>query len=150
MAEKAVRYGSEVMRMVEKSILLQILDQAWKEHLLQLDQLRQGVSLRAYAQKDPLNEYKSEAFNMFEMMLNQLRETVTTYLSHVQLQNPAEQLRRPEPDEQEMTATHLDPTTGENELDAPDINTDNWGKVRRNAPCPCGSGKKFKQCHGRI
>ncbi|MAZ02856.1 MAG: preprotein translocase subunit SecA [Sneathiella sp.] len=155
MAEKAVRYGSEVMRMVEKSILLQILDQAWKEHLLQLDQLRQGVSLRAYAQKDPLNEYKSEAFNMFEMMLNQLRETVTTYLSHVQLQNPAEQLKRPEPDEQEMTATHLDPTTGENELDAPDINTDgnnteNWGKVRRNAPCPCGSGKKFKQCHGRI
>ena len=155
MAEKAVRYGSEVMRMVEKSVLLQILDQAWKEHLLQLDQLRQGVSLRAYAQKDPLNEYKSEAFNMFEMMLNQLRATVTTYLSHVQLQNPAEQLKRPEPNEQEMTATHLDPTTGENELEAPDINTDgdnneNWGKVRRNAPCPCGSGKKFKQCHGRI
>ncbi|MEX1035265.1 MAG: preprotein translocase subunit SecA [Sneathiella sp.] len=155
MAEKAVRYGPDVMRMVEKSILLQILDQAWKEHLLQLDQLRQGVSLRAYAQKDPLNEYKSEAFNMFEMMLNQLRETVTTYLSHVQLQNPAEQLKRPEPDEQEMTATHIDPVTGENELDAPDINTDgnnadNWGKVRRNAPCPCGSGKKFKQCHGRI
>ena len=155
MAEKAVRYGSDVMRMVEKSILLQILDQAWKEHLLQLDQLRQGVSLRAYAQKDPLNEYKSEAFNMFEMMLNQLRETVTTYLSHVHLQNPAEQLKRPEPDEQEITATHIDPVTGENELDAPDINTDgdnaeNWGKVRRNAPCPCGSGKKFKQCHGRV
>jgi preprotein translocase subunit SecA len=155
MAEKAVRYGSEVMRMVEKSILLQILDQAWKDHLLQLDQLRQGVSLRAYAQKDPLNEYKSEAFNMFEMMLNQLRETVTTYLSHVQLQNPAEQLQREEPDESEMTATHIDPTTGENEFETAELNpegtnSENWGKVRRNAPCPCGSGKKFKQCHGRV
>lgn len=155
MAEKAVHYGSEVMRMVEKSILLQILDQAWKDHLLQLDQLRQGVSLRAYAQKDPLNEYKSEAFNMFELMLNQLRETVTTYLSHVQLQNPAEQLQRPEPDESEITATHIDPVTGENEIEAAELNTDgtnaeNWGKVRRNAPCPCGSGKKFKQCHGRV
>ncbi len=155
MAEKAVRYGPEVMRMVEKSILLQILDQAWKEHLLQLDQLRQGVSLRAYAQKDPLNEYKSEAFNMFELMLNQLRETVTTYLSHVQLQNPAEQIRRPEPEEEEMVATHIDPVTGENEfetaeLSVTDDNAENWGKVRRNAPCPCGSGKKFKQCHGRV
>ncbi len=155
MAEKAVRYGSEVMRMVEKSILLQILDQAWKDHLLQLDQLRQGVSLRAYAQKDPLNEYKSEAFNMFEMMLNQLRETVTTYLSHVQLQNPAEQLQREEPDESEMTATHIDPVTGENEFETAELNpegtnAENWGKVRRNAPCPCGSGKKFKQCHGRV
>ncbi|MAL78448.1 MAG: preprotein translocase subunit SecA [Sneathiella sp.] len=155
MAEKAVRYGPDIMRMVEKSILLQILDQAWKEHLLQLDQLRQGVSLRAYAQKDPLNEYKSEAFNMFEHMLNQLRETVTTYLSHVQLSNPAEQLRRPEPDEEEMTATHIDPVTGENEFDEAEANAagdagSDWGKVRRNAPCPCGSGKKFKQCHGRI
>jgi preprotein translocase subunit SecA len=155
MAEKAVRYGSDIMRMVEKSILLQILDQAWKDHLLQLDQLRQGVSLRAYAQKDPLNEYKSEAFNMFELMLNQLRETVTTYLSHVQLQNPAEQLQRPERDEREMTETHIDPATGENEVETAELepgstNAENWGKVRRNAPCPCGSGKKFKQCHGRV
>jgi len=154
MAEKAVRYGPEVMRMVEKSILLQILDQAWKDHLLQLDQLRQGVSLRAYAQKDPLNEYKSEAFNMFEHMLEQLRETVTTYLSHVQLTNPAEEVRQPEPPrDDQITATHLDPVTGENEL-AGDTAVlekgDNWGKVRRNAPCPCGSGKKFKQCHGRV
>jgi preprotein translocase subunit SecA len=155
MAEKAVRYGSDIMRMVEKSILLQILDQAWKDHLLQLDQLRQGVSLRAYAQKDPLNEYKSEAFNMFELMLDQLRETVTTYLSHVQLQNPAEQLQRQAPDESEMTETHIDPTTGENEVEAAELkqggtNAENWGKVRRNAPCPCGSGKKFKQCCGRV
>ncbi|WP_373084086.1 preprotein translocase subunit SecA, partial [Sneathiella sp.] len=154
MAEKAVKYGPEIMRMVEKSILLQILDQAWKDHLLQLDQLRQGVSLRAYAQKDPLNEYKSEAFDMFQHMLNQLRETVTTYLSFVQLQNPAQEIERSEPDESQMQATHLDPVTGQNEVDSQDSSNedgnDNWGKVRRNAPCPCGSGKKFKQCHGRV
>jgi preprotein translocase subunit SecA len=155
MAEKAANYGPEIMRMVEKSILLQILDQAWKEHLLQLDQLRQGVSLRAYAQKDPLNEYKTEAFNMFQTMLDTLRETVTTYLSFVQLQNPAEQLQRSEPDESEIQATHIDPVTGENEFETAELgidseNPETWGKVRRNAPCPCGSGKKFKQCHGRV
>ncbi|USG60715.1 preprotein translocase subunit SecA [Sneathiella marina] len=155
MAEKAANYGPEIMRMVEKSILLQILDQAWKEHLLQLDQLRQGVSLRAYAQKDPLNEYKTEAFNMFQTMLDTLRETVTTYLSFVQLQNPAEQLQRSEPDESEMQVTHIDPVTGENEFEAAELeldseNPETWGKVRRNEPCPCGSGKKFKQCHGQV
>ncbi len=155
MAEKAANFGPDIMRMVEKSILLQILDQSWKEHLLQLDQLRQGVSLRAYAQKDPLNEYKTEAFNMFQLMLDQLRESVTTYLSHVQLQNPTEQLRREEPDESEMQATHIDPVTGENEFETADagIRADDpasWGKVPRNAPCPCGSGKKYKQCHGRL
>jgi len=155
MAEKAANYGPEIMRMVEKSILLQILDQAWKDHLLQLDQLRQGVSLRAYAQKDPLNEYKTEAFNMFQMLLDHLRSTVTTYLSFVQLQNPAQEIARPEPDESEMQATHIDPVTGENEFETAEVgldtdNPDNWGKVRRNAPCPCGSGKKFKQCHGRV
>lgn len=155
MAEKAANYGPEIMRMVEKSILLQILDQAWKEHLLQLDQLRQGVSLRAYAQKDPLNEYKTEAFNMFQTMLDTLRETVTTYLSFVQLQNPAEQLQRSEPDESEIQATHIDPVTGENEFETAELGVDSenpetWGKVRRNAPCPCGSGKKFKQCHGQV
>ncbi|MEH6544879.1 MAG: preprotein translocase subunit SecA [Sneathiella sp.] len=155
MAEKAANYGPEIMRMVEKSILLQILDQAWKEHLLQLDQLRQGVSLRAYAQKDPLNEYKTEAFTMFQVMLDTLRETVTTYLSFVQLQNPAEQLRRNEPDESELQVTHIDPVTGENEFEAAELerdseNPETWGKVRRNEPCPCGSGKKFKQCHGQV
>ncbi len=155
MAEKVANFGPDIMRMVEKSILLQILDQSWKEHLLQLDQLRQGVSLRAYAQKDPLNEYKTEAFNMFQLMLDQLRESVTTYLSHVQLQNPTEQLRREEPDESEIQATHIDPVTGENEFETAEASVQgddpaSWGKVRRNAPCPCGSGKKYKQCHGRI
>ncbi|WP_169566005.1 preprotein translocase subunit SecA [Sneathiella limimaris] len=158
MAEKAAKYGPDVMRMVEKSLLLQILDQVWKEHLLQLDHLRQSVSLRAYAQKDPLNEYKTEAFNMFQAMLDQLHTSVTTYLSHVELQNPEAIIEREEPDESQMQATHIDPLTGENEVDhgaapaqaaiASDPST--WGKVRRNDPCPCGSGKKYKHCHGAV
>ncbi|HYD30557.1 MAG TPA: preprotein translocase subunit SecA, partial [Azospirillaceae bacterium] len=85
MAEKAANFGPEMMRAAEKSVLLQLLDQAWKEHLLQLDHLRQGINLRAYAQKDPLNEYKREAFGLFEAMLSNLRETVTMVLSHVQI-----------------------------------------------------------------
>ncbi|MGB1470539.1 MAG: preprotein translocase subunit SecA, partial [Candidatus Puniceispirillaceae bacterium] len=88
MAEKAVRFGPDLMRMAEKSLLLQVLDQQWKEHLLQLEQLRQGINLRAYAQKDPLNEYKREAFNMFEAMLGSMRRTVTLALSHVEVQSP--------------------------------------------------------------
>ena len=88
MAEKAVRIGPETMRMAEKSLLLQVLDQQWKQHLLSLDQLRQGISLRAYAQKDPLNEYKREAFTMFESLLAGLRETVTMVLSHVEVRQP--------------------------------------------------------------
>ncbi|OUR76492.1 preprotein translocase subunit SecA [Alphaproteobacteria bacterium 46_93_T64] len=152
MAEKAVTYGPEVMRMVEKSLLLQILDQIWKEHLLQLDHLRQAVSLRAYAQKDPLNEYKTEAFNMFQAMLEELHIKVTTYLSHVELQDPESAIQRPEQDENAFQATHINPLTGENEMDhtaafdAEDPET--WGKMRRNDPCPCGSGRKFKHCHG--
>src|SRR5262249_12734458 len=85
MAEKVAQYSPEVMRQVEKSMLLQLFDQAWKEHLLHLDHLRQGIGLRAYGQKDPLNEYKREAFNLFEAMLGGLRETVTTYLAHLQV-----------------------------------------------------------------
>ncbi len=145
MAEKAAKYGPDVMRMVEKSLLLQILDQIWKDHLLQLDHLRQSVSLRAYAQKDPLNEYKTEAFNMFQAMLEQLHTSVTTYLSHVELQNPEAIIEREEPDDAEMQATHIDPATGENEMSN---NEADWGKVRRNDPCPCGSGRKYKHCHG--
>src|SRR5579884_3695949 len=84
-AEKAANYGPELMRMAEKSLLLQLLDQTWKDHLLSLDHLRQGINLRAYAQRDPLNEYKREAFELFEGMLGNLRETVTSVLSHVEL-----------------------------------------------------------------
>ncbi|GIS18062.1 MAG: protein translocase subunit SecA [Alphaproteobacteria bacterium] len=128
MAEKGTRFGPEIMRMAEKSLLLQVLDQQWKEHLLQLEQLRQGINLRAYAQKDPLNEYKREAFIMFEAMLTTMRQTVTMALSHVELREPDEDLAS------SKAAPAAAPT----------------GKVPRNAPCPCGSGKKYKHCHGKI
>ena len=132
MAEKAVRFGPDVMRLAEKSLLLQVLDQQWKEHLLGLDQLRQGIGLRAYAQKDPLNEYKKEAFGMFEDMLERLRRTVTLALSHVEVRQPeAEPAAKPAARPAAKPASQ--PT-----------------KVGRNEPCPCGSGKKFKHCHGAL
>ncbi len=173
MAEKAANYGADLMRHAEKSLLLHILDQAWKEHLLQLDHLRQGIGLRAYGQRDPLNEYKREAFDLFEEMLVRVRETVTGTLSHVEFQMesvPDELLLN---QQQEMHETRLDPAetvdTGvaedENgellvrtapvrsraaaaDIDPNDPST--WGKVPRNAPCPCGSGKKYKHCHGKL
>ena len=134
MAEKAVRFGPDLMRMAEKSLLLQVLDQQWKEHLLQLEQLRQGINLRAYTQKDPLNEYKREAFNMFEAMLGSMRRTVTLALSHVEVQSSnreAETQDAPPPPSQ-VSAAPID------------------NKVPRNAPCPCGSGRKYKHCHGKL
>ena len=127
MAQKAVRFGSELMRMAEKSLLLQVLDQLWKEHLLQLEQLRQGISLRAYAQKDPLNEYKREAFLMFEAMLDKLRQTVTMALAHVEVRPPESQPEAP-----------AEPAAAQPEA-----------KPSRNSPCPCGSGRKYKHCHGK-
>jgi preprotein translocase subunit SecA len=128
MAEKAVRLGPDIMRMAEKNLLLQVLDQQWKEHLLTLDQLRQGITLRAYGQKDPLNEYKREAFLMFETMLANMRETTSMVLSHVEIRQPDEQGEPP--------AASADSSAN--------------AKVSRNAPCPCGSGKKFKHCHGAL
>ena len=172
-AEKLDRYGPEVMQGVEKSLLLQLLDQLWKEHLLTLDHLRQGIGLRAYAQRDPLNEYKHEAFNLFEEMLAGLRDRVTQVLSHVELQISGvddDPFERPE---QEMKESRQDPAfiAGGGAADAGDldefpplapvmrrqaadtVNPDDpstWGRVSRNAPCPCGSGKKFKRCHGKV
>ncbi len=140
MAEKAANFGPAIMRSAEKSLLLQLLDQSWKDHLLQLDHLRQGISLRAYAQRDPLNEYKAEAFSLFEALLAGLRETVTGILAHVELrvdQPQAESAPRPQ---------SLSPSDGGVDPQEPST----WGKVARNAPCPCGSGKKFKACHGRV
>ena len=131
MAEKAVRIGPDTMRMAEKSLLLQVLDQQWKQHLLSLEQLRQGISLRAYAQKDPLNEYKREAFTMFEGLLAGLRETVTMVLSHVEIRQP----EAPAEAEAEAPAAAPRPMPQR--------------KVSRNEPCPCGSGKKYKACCGR-
>jgi preprotein translocase subunit SecA len=167
-AEKATRYGTDVWRAVEKSLILQVLDQHWKDHLLGLDHLRQGIGLRAYGQRDPLNEYKGEAFNMFETMLSSLRVNLTSYLSNVELQMdaPAESQMAAARPAQSTEVIHNDPSTRRNEIDTlgtttlvrgpkagaerdPD-NPATWGKVGRNETCPCDSGKKYKQCHGRL
>ncbi len=159
MAGKAARYGPEVWRSVEKSLLLQLLDQAWKDHLLSLDHLRQGVGLRAYAQRDPLNEYQREAFDLFDTMLTSLRERVTQMLAQVELEqetNPETLLPDPKAN-RALQALHANPTafigdgSGMTEADdTPGATPESWGKVSRNAPCPCGSGKKYKHCHGRV
>ena len=194
MAEKVANYGPEMMRAAEKSVLLQVLDQIWKEHLLALDHLRQGIGLRAYAQKDPLNEYKHEAFDLFDQMLAMLRETVTQVLCHMEISSEdPEGLMDYEMGD--MEETRHDPAFSDapgmaalpNEIhpaaqvqsmmqgptvfpagtDPADVppgwrlheplgrwidpeEPESWGKVPRNAACPCGSGKKFKVCHGRV
>ncbi|NVJ93322.1 MAG: SEC-C domain-containing protein, partial [Methylocystaceae bacterium] len=168
MAAKVANYGEDIWRSVEKSVLLQLLDTIWKEHLLALDHLRQGIGLRAYAQRDPLNEYKREAFNLFEEMLSILRDRVVTLLAHVELQvgNAEQELEAfNQHDNQPMTATHetasaLASDQNSNEYGSATVRTNKpadhidpndpstWGKVSRNEACPCGSGKKFKHCHG--
>jgi preprotein translocase, SecA subunit len=173
MAEKSANYGADVMRMIEKSLLLQLLDQVWKEHLLTLDHLRQGIHLRAHGQRDPLNEYKREAFNLFEGMLERLRERVTQVLAHVELRQeaPVEEVLPPPP-QPRMVETRQDPAfagqadgstdeQGEASSASPvrsrqasdalnPSDPSSWGRVARNAPCPCGSGKKYKHCHGQL
>ena len=165
-AERAANFGPEIMRYAEKTILLQTLDHDWREHIVQLDHLRQYVGLRGYGQRDPLNEYKSEAFSLFEGLLGRMRSDVIRQLMHIQVAAEAPPLVDPSP--QQMRASHIDPLTGEDEIaDAPpaggprfvqrprDVQVDpnnpqTWGKVQRNAPCPCGSGRKFKHCHGAL
>ncbi len=169
MAAKVAQWGPDVMRYVEKSILLQTLDHLWREHLLMLEHLRQVIGLRGYGQRDPLNEYKSESFHLFETMIQRLREAVTAQLMRVEI------MPQPPADEQAnlpyMEAHKIDPSTGEDEMalaaagaetlaragitsaEAPKrdpANPASWGKVGRNETCPCGSGKKFKHCHGRY
>ena len=169
MAEKAVSYSPDIMRMVEKSMLLQVLDQLWKEHLLRLDHLRQGIGLRAYGQRDPLNEYKREAFNLFEEMLSALRERITSILALIELrlEAPPEDMLTPRPQPGAMVESREDPAlAGESAhdrdaraagltvrpkraaMDPTDPST--WAGTPRNAPCPCGSGKKYKHCHGAV
>jgi preprotein translocase subunit SecA len=174
-AKKAAQFGPQVMRQIERAVLLQTLDGLWREHLVTLEHLRQVIGLRGYGQRDPLNEFKTESFTLFEQMLAHLREAVTGQLMHVELAQeevpPLEGAELPP-----MEAHHFDPTTGEDEfaleaanagpaggtatavrpartrkaaaasMDPADPST--WGKVQRNAPCPCGSGKKYKHCHG--
>jgi preprotein translocase subunit SecA len=171
MAEKAANIGPDIFRQLEKSVVLQILDQQWKEHLLRLDHLRQGINLRAFGQRDPLNEYKTEAFGMFEEMLFQLREQSTQMLSLVQVN--AEDGRigfvmpGTERDMSKVRETRSDPAMSDDEdkkagpygqpklrpavnkpFDSNDPET--WVKTPRNSPCPCGSGKKYKHCHGKL
>ena len=162
-ASKAANYGPEVMRYIEKSLLLQMFDTVWKEHLLALDHLRQGIGLRAYGQRDPLNEYKAEAFALFNAMLDDLRERVVSTLSRVELSAEPPPLPRALP--AGMVENFAAPALagadqfgggeawqmGEAALLAFDANDPTtWGGTQRNAPCPCGSGKKYKHCHGRM
>ena len=134
MTSRANNIGEKVFRTAEKSLLLQVLDQQWKEHLQALEQLRQSIGLRAYGQKDPLNEYKREAFILFEQMLQNLRTVITSVLSHLEVKEEKDQ--------------NVDSKNNGNYLKSNTKNT-NWGKVPRNAKCPCGSGKKFKHCCGK-
>jgi preprotein translocase subunit SecA len=194
-ARKAAEIGPELMRHIEKEVLLRTLDMLWREHIINLEHLRQGVGLRGYAQRDPLNEYKSESFTMFESMLARLRVATTEQLMHVHLAPNTEMDLLQAPQLPEMFAHHADPLTGEDDflieeeqatgtdgrptmrkgaggpgrggnsakrpqprarvaaapaavIDPNDSST--WGKVSRNASCPCGSGKKFKHCHGAL
>jgi len=204
MAERTARFTPAIMRALEKEVLLAVIDKQWKDHLLSLDHLRHGISLRAYAQRDPLIEYKREAFELFEGMLGEVRQEVTQILSlvEIQQQQPGQELEHvvAEDRPQEMHESRQDPalvgagvgagvgaeaepepvgvggdtqagTRAQRQGDTqtatraqrqpvrnappPGIKADpndpaTWGKVARNAPCPCGSGKKFKHCHGKI
>ena len=167
MAAKAANFGPELMRMVEKSLLLQTLDQVWKEHLLNLDHMRQGIGLRAYGQLDPLREYKSEAFSLFGAMLEDLKERVTATLCRVDFTQSTEPPPPPgvmfENNPEQMLNQSFGADTGLGVLleaspaveEAATLTSlaelpAGWRETPRNAPCPCGSGKKFKQCHGRL
>jgi preprotein translocase subunit SecA len=176
MAEKVANYGADMMRMAEKSLLLQLLDQSWKDHLLSLDHLRQGINLRAYAQRDPLNEYKREAFELFEGMLVQMRDQVTSVLSHIELRfdmppptmAPPQYVEQREPVMADAGFVGFDSASPPAPMPPPRGNGAQqrggnqqlagqpaaprapWAGTGRNAPCPCGSGKKYKHCHGRV
>jgi preprotein translocase subunit SecA len=169
MAEKSQRFGPDLMRFIEKSILLQTLDQVWKEHLLALDHLRQGIHLRQYGQRDPLNEYKREAFLLFTGMLEELKQRVTALLAHLVI--GAEPAAPPPP---VMIESHPAPVhlIGDTANDGSGValaepppqlavqpyraeamdpaRPETWTATPRNAPCPCGSGKKYKYCHGKV
>jgi preprotein translocase subunit SecA len=171
MADKERRFGAELMRFLEKSLLLQVLDQVWKEHLLALDHLRQGIGLRAYGQRDPLNEYKREAFLLFNGMLDELKERVSMLLARVELAPDGPPPAPPSPPRQ-MVEEHptlssalalgaeaenggglalaAAPVTAAPALAAEAVAEHPWAGTPRNAPCPCGSGKKYKHCHGRL
>ncbi|MDR0252967.1 MAG: preprotein translocase subunit SecA, partial [Brucellaceae bacterium] len=163
-ADRAERFGPQIMAYVQKSVILQSLDNLWREHLVNLDHLRSVVGFRGYAQRDPLNEYKTEGFELFQAMLSNLREVVTSQLMRVEIMR-----EEPQPELPEMHGHHIDGTTGEDDFgegsDGPRLSDSDrfvdpadrdpadpstWGRVSRNEACPCGSGKKFKHCHGAF
>ena len=192
--KKAAEIGPAQMRQVEKMVLLYTLDHLWREHIVNMEHLREVIGLRGYGQRDPLNEYKNESFTMFEGLLDSLRTAVTGQLMHVQVS----QAEQPVPQQElpPLQGSHADPRTGVDELGGPQMaagggvgllerpsaaagtgasalaslladtkpepvrarradavdpkNPATWGKVSRNEPCPCGSGKKFKHCHGKL
>ena len=168
MAQKVAKYGVDTMRQVEKQILLQSIDKSWREHLLMMEHLRSVVGLRGYAQRDPLNEYKTEAFTLFEHLLNDLRSTVTNQLAHVQIMSQEEQQAMIA--QMQAAAAQQQAATGETPPTAPSGNTpqpttpnpaslargidpndpETWKALGRNEQCPCGSGKKYKHCHGKA
>ena len=156
MAEKAVAFGPDTMRQVEKQILLQTIDRKWREHLITLEHLRSVVGFRGYAQRDPLNEYKSEAFQLFEALLDGLRVDVTKQLSQVRPISEEEQrammqqmiAQQQQAAQQAQAASQTNAKASATGFDENDRST--WGNPGRNDPCPCGSGKKFKHCHGRL
>ena len=158
-ADRTERFGPDIMTYVERSIVLQTLDNLWREHIVNLDHLRSVVGFRGYAQRDPLQEYKSEAFELFQALLANLREAVTAQMMRVELVREAQ---APEPPPL-MEGHHIDATTGEDEFadadnsglqtapeDRDPADPQTWGKVGRNEACPCGSGKKYKHCHGAF
>ena len=160
MARKAVEFGAENMRDIEKQILLNTIDAKWREHLLTLEHLRSVVGFRGYAQRDPLNEYKNEGFQLFENMLDSLRETVTQNLSNIRMPTEDEQRAMMEQfmaQQQQVAAVPAAENTDQDEApaEAPaagfvEDDPSTWGNPGRNERCPCGSGKKFKHCHGRL
>jgi len=166
-ADRAGRFGPDVMAYVERSIVLQTLDALWREHIVNLDHLRSVVGFRGYAQRDPLQEYKQEAFELFQAMLGNLRQAVTAQLMRVELVRQAAEA--PPPEAPQAIGQHIDPVTGEDDFneggallavlentrtvpaeERDPANPATWGKVGRNEPCPCGSGKKYKHCHGAF
>lgn len=166
--DRAERFGPDVMTYVERSVVLQTLDHLWREHIVNLDHLRSVVGFRGYAQRDPLQEYKGEAFELFQAMLGNLRQAVTAQLMRVELVRQAAEA--PPPEAPDMFGSHLDGTTGEDDFNGGETgllvrqetnaivvpenrdpkNPATWGKIGRNEACPCGSGKKYKHCHGAF
>jgi len=158
MAKKAVDFGPDNMRQIEKQLLLQTIDAKWREHLVTLEHLRSVVGFRGYAQRDPLNEYKTESFQLFEGMLDGLRADVTEKLSRIQPLSPEQQAEMIRQMQERQAAVQAAADAAANPAPRPEAQAPGfdeadpatWGNPGRNDPCPCGSGKKFKHCHGRL